>query len=272
MKVLAALDNSTAAEPVAEFAATLASVLAARVDGLHVRTDDGDQARAAAVRVGIPLQVEEGDPPACLRRAAEADDVEAVVFGRSPEPSGGPVGAVARELLTTLAKPVAIVPADTPHPDRLGRILVPLEGTRSSSLAPRRTIELARDAGLEIVLVHVFDPGSVPRFTDQPQHETATWTSEFLARYSPCPPEDVRLEVRVGDPDEHVVAVAREIDADVIALGWARELAAGRAAVVRAALERARLPVFLIPVVSPERADAARQPAGVGAAGHQADC
>ncbi|MBD0291909.1 MAG: universal stress protein [Thermoleophilia bacterium] len=157
---------------------------------------------------------------------------------------------------------MAVVPVETSHPGRLARILVPLEGTRTSSLAPRRTIELARDAGLEIVLLHVFAPASLPRFTDQPQHETASWTHEFLARYSPCPPDDVRLEVRVGEPREHVVAVARESDVDVIALGWAQELAEGRAAVVRAALEEARVPVVLIPVAvseEGERATAARE-------------
>ncbi|MEJ7793476.1 MAG: universal stress protein [Gaiellaceae bacterium] len=171
-------------------------------------------------------------------------------FSGAPGGRGSPVGAVALELLTAQPKPVAVVPAGTAHPGRLGRILFPLEGTRSTSLAPRRTIELALDAGLEIVLVHVFDAASLPSFTDQPQHETAAWAGEFLARYFPHPPEDVRLESRVGDPAEHVVSVAHEIDADLVALGWEQELAPGRARVVRAALEQARLPVFLIPIVS----------------------
>jgi nucleotide-binding universal stress UspA family protein len=251
MRVLAACDNSDDARPVAEFARALAKVLDASVDGLHVQMDGVDHARAAAAQAGIPLRVQGDDPAACLQREADPDDVAAVVIGCHPRPqSDSPVGAVASKLLATLSKPVAIVPAETPHPARLSRILVPLEGTRSSSLAPRRTIELARDAGLEIVLVHVFGPESVPLFTDQPQHETASWAREFLERYSPCPPEDVRLEIRVGEPHEHVVAVAREIDADVIALGWAQELAAGRAPVVHAALEQAHLPVFLIPVTT----------------------
>jgi len=263
MRVLAALDNTDGARPVAEFAAALARVLAAGAEAIHLRTNGSDRARAAAAAAEISLAVEEGDPAARLRREADADDVSAVVVGRCARPGAGPVGAVALELLATLPKPVAVVPADATHPGRLGRILVPLEGTRSSSLAPRRTIALARDAGLEIVLVHVFDPASLPAFTDQPQHEAASWTSEFLTRYSPCPPEDVRLEVRVGEPEEHVVAVAREIDADVIALGWAQELAAGRASVVRATLEHARLPVFLIPVVAAERAGSVTGSTGV---------
>lgn len=266
MRVLAALDNSAGVKPVAEFAAALARVLGANVDGLHVRTNGLDRARAAADHAGIPLRIEGGDPAACLRREAEAGDVAAVVLGQSRRPGTGPVGAVALELLTMLPKPVTVVPSDAAHAGRLGRILVPLEGTRSTSLAPRRTIELAREAGLEIVLLHVVGPASVPSFTDQPQHETASWAREFLARYSPCPPEDVRLEIRVGEPDENVVGVAREIDADVIALGWAQELAGGRAAVVRAALEQARLPVFLIPVVAGERTEQAASAAHISGA------
>jgi nucleotide-binding universal stress UspA family protein len=250
MRVIAGLDNSAVASPVAEFAAALASVLGAEVDGLHVAANGRERAQAAAERAGLALRVERGDARARLRREAEAADVAAVVLGRSHEPRGGPVGAVALDLLTTLPKPVAVVPLGSPRPARLGRILVPLEGTHSTSLAPRRTIEIAHGAGLEIVLVHVFDAASVPAFTDQPQHETAAWATEFLARYCPCPPDDVRLESRIGDPVREVVSVAHEIDADLIALGWAQELAADRAPVVRAALERARLPVFLIPVVS----------------------
>ena len=265
MRVLAALDNTDGARPVAEFAVALARVLSAGAEAVHVRRNGSDQARAAAASADLALTVENGEPGARLRREAEAEDVAAVVLGRCTRPSVGPVGAVAQELLTTLAKPVAVVPADAAHPGRLGRIVVPLEGTEATSLAPRRTIVLARDAGLEVVLVHVFDAESLPSFTDQPQHETASWTHEFLARYSPCPPEDVRLEVRVGEPEEHVVAVARDIDADVMALGWSQQLAAGRAAVVRAALEQARLPVFLIPVVTVERSGAAvGGAAGVG--------
>jgi nucleotide-binding universal stress UspA family protein len=248
MRVLAALDSSAGATPVIEFAAALARVLAADLDAIHVRANGVDAARSAAVHAGVRLRIEENDPRSSLLHEAHADDVVAIVLGRSGRPAAGPVGAVALELLTTLPKPVAVVPHQAAHPARLSRVLVPLEGTPATSVAPRRTIELARDAGLEIILLHVFDLASLPSFTDQPQHETATWTAEFLARYCPCPPEDVRLETRVGDLQKQVLGVAREVDADVIALGWAQELAAGRAPVVNAALEEANVPIFLIPV------------------------
>ena len=44
MRVLAALDDSADAGPVAEFAAALAKVLDTPVDGLHVRIDGVDRA------------------------------------------------------------------------------------------------------------------------------------------------------------------------------------------------------------------------------------
>jgi nucleotide-binding universal stress UspA family protein len=262
MRVIAALDNSIRAGPVAEFASALAPVLGAEVDALHLRTDGVERAQAAAERAGIPLRIAHDDEPARLEHEADADDVVAVVLGRSHRPHGRPVGAVALDLLTSLPKPVAVVPAETAHPGRIGRVLVPLEGTRSTSLAPVRTIALAQDAGLEVVLVHVFDAASLPPFTDQPQHEAAAWTNEFLARYSPAPPRDVRMEVRVGEPADEIVSVAREIDADVIALGWAQDLVAGRAPVVHAALEHARLPLFLIPVSSATEPIVARSGGG----------
>jgi hypothetical protein len=60
----------------------------------------------------------------------------------------------------------------------------------------------------------------------------------------------VRLELRIGRAEDLVPRVAEESRSDLIALGWARELAPGRAPVVRAALERSGLPVLLVPVVS----------------------
>jgi hypothetical protein len=48
--------------------------------------------------------------------------------------------------------------------------------------------------------------------------------------------------------------VCEQTNADLIALGWAQELAGGRAPVVRAALARCHTPVLLVPVRAPARA------------------
>lgn len=127
-------------------------------------------------------------------------------------------------------------------------MLVPLEASLSASLAPRTILELAREATVEAVALHVYDEDSLPPFTDQPQHEQAAWAQEFLARYCPAGLGSVRLETRVGRSDELVPLVADECGCDLVALGWSQELAAGRAPVVRGTLERSRLPVLLVPV------------------------
>jgi hypothetical protein len=61
----------------------------------------------------------------------------------------------------------------------------------------------------------------------------------------------VRLEVRIGNAEELVPAVADEAAVDIIALGWSQQLAEGRAPIVRAALARAKVPIMLVPVGVP---------------------
>jgi nucleotide-binding universal stress UspA family protein len=242
-RVLAAIDLDQQAAAVAAFAAQLARVLDARPDLVHA----GSGARQLEPLAGA-VRTLDGDPLTALKAEANDAEVVAVVVGHSHKPDTQSVGRVASSLLLTLRQPVAVVPGRASHPNRLSRAIVPLEGSQSSSLAPLKMIELATGSGVDIVLVHVFGPESVPMFTDQPQHETETWTREFIARYCPFPPRSVRLELRRGAIEEEICALARESDADVVALGWSQDLAAGRARVVRAVLETANLPVLLIPV------------------------
>ena len=120
-------------------------------------------------------------------------------------------------------------------------------GRSRLSLAPRHLIEIACDANLDVVVLHVHDEASLPAFTDQPQHETDAWAEEFLARYVPSRFGDVRLEVRVGRRNEEVLRAAEELDADLIALGWSQiSLPAARRSC--AVLERGHIPVMLVPV------------------------
>jgi nucleotide-binding universal stress UspA family protein len=248
MKVLAALDNSSAAKPVLATAVALAELYDASLEALHVYADGDRVAAAAATTAGVPLHEVRGVPVEQLIDAAKRDDVAALVLGaRGGRFGKRPLGSTAVAVATEVAKPVAIVPPDTAEPGRLHRVLVPLEGTVSTSLAPRSVIELARDAHLEVVVLHVLEEDSLPSFTDQPQHEESAWADEFLARHCPWGMEAATLETRVGRREEVVPAVAAEIAADLIALGWTRQLEPGRAPVVQAALART-VPVVLIPV------------------------
>ncbi len=248
-RVIAAIDNSAAALPVLETASGVALLYRARLDAVHFREDGDRTARAAAEAAGISLRTLPDDAVDRLIEAGDDEDVVAMVIGaRSARHGRRPAGHVALQLIVALRKPLIVVPPQAPVPFMLERVLVPLDGTRVTAAALQRTIELAYGSDVEVVALHVHDEESLPLFSDQPQHELESWTREFLARYCPCP-ERVRLEVRVGVPGEHVLRVAEEIGADLIALGWAQDLSPGRAAVVREALERSEVALLLVPVL-----------------------
>jgi nucleotide-binding universal stress UspA family protein len=248
-KVMAALDNSAAAGPVLATATSLATLFGSTVDPVHVQDDGNRIAQGVAAAAGHDLRTLRGTTVPALIDAGSAEDVVALVLGARRTPAGArPVGGTAFEVMQALPKPLAIVPPDAPAPGRLRRVLVPLEGTVSSSLAPQSVIKLARAVKLEVVILHVLDEESLPAFTDQPQHEHAAWRQEFLARWCPSGVTNLRVESRVGIREEQIVLAAEDYDVDIVALGWSQQFAAGRAPVVRAALERGRVPILLIPV------------------------
>jgi nucleotide-binding universal stress UspA family protein len=247
--VLAALDNSLAGKPVLATARALARMLGAQVSAVHVVTDHDGTARNVAETMDVPLRIASGPVVDRLLEAGRNDDVTAVVIGARGTPGGRrPLGSTALAVATSLLKPVVIVPPEARIAPELRRVLVPLEGTTSSSLAPRSIVELACGAKLDVIALHVHEEEDIPAFTDQPQHEHEAWAREFLARYCPWGIGAVSLERRVGRSDELVPEVAEQAHCDLIALGWAQALAPGRAPVIRATLERSRVPVMLVPV------------------------
>jgi nucleotide-binding universal stress UspA family protein len=248
-KVIAALDNSVAAAPVLATATSFAQLLGVDVEAVHAKRDGQRTPEAIATAAGVPLRTLTGEPVEALVDAGAASDVVALVIGARSTPAGKrPVGATALAVMRALAKPLLVVPPDAAHVGRLRSVLVPLEGTVSTSFGPRSIMNLAHAAELDVVVVHVRDEESLPSFTDQPQHETSAWAHEFLARYCPWGIGKVRLETRVGVPEQEILRAAEENEADLIALAWSQELPANRAPVVRTVLERGRVPVLLIPV------------------------
>ena len=247
--VVAALDNSLAGKPVLAAASALASLLDARVEALHVCMNGDRTAHNAAQAAGVPLRIVSGPVVERLVQAGKAEDVVALALGARATPAGArPLGGTAAGVATALLKPVLVVPPEAGVREKFRRVLVPLEASVSASIAPRTIVQLARATTIEAIALHVYDEESLPLFTDQPQHEQEAWAREFLARYCPAGLGDVRLETRVGRSDQLVPLVADECGCDLVALGWSQELAPGRARVVRATLERSRLPVLLVPV------------------------
>jgi nucleotide-binding universal stress UspA family protein len=249
--VLAAIDNSLACRSVLATARALSDVLAADVEALHVPADGDKTARAAAAAAHVTLRTVEGPVIKTLIDAAQSAAIVAVVIGSRQLPNDRrPLGATALAVATSLSKPVVVVPPHARPLETIRRVLVPLEGTTSTSVAPRSIIEIAQGKDIEVLALHIVDTQSIPAFTDQPQHEQTAWAREFLTRYCPWGIGAVRFETRVGATATIIPEFAEESETDLIALGWAQNLAPGRAPVVRATLVRGRIPVMLIPVNS----------------------
>jgi nucleotide-binding universal stress UspA family protein len=250
MKILAAIDNSPAARPVLAVACSLGRVLDVDVEALHVREDGEHTARAAAASAGVVLRSIDKPVISALIEAGQSPDVFCMALGARGVAAGRrPAGHVALELARSLPKPLVVVPPDVAA-WKLRRVLVPLNGRRTTAAALAETLMLACRDELEVIVLHVHEQDSIPPFTDQRQYELESWAQEFLRRHCPYP-ERVRLEVRIGMPGENVLHVAEETDADLIALGWSQDLRPGHAAVVRAALERSAVPVLLTPTDGP---------------------
>lgn len=257
--VLAAIDNSAAARPVVRAAVALAELLDAEVAAVHAREDGDRVARAAADACGVPLRSIPGPVVPTLLDAGSPPEVVAVALGARAAAAGKrPAGHVAIQLALLLPKPLVVVPPLASVPAAFHRVLVPLNGKRTTAMALAQTMALAPGHELEVIALHVHDDASLPLFNDQPHHELEAWTREFLQRHVPNP-ERVRLEVRVGVPGHHVLQVTRELEADLIALGWSQRLGRGHAAVVREVLERSPVPVLLVPVSSKAASDPPRR-------------
>ena len=252
MKVLAALDQTAAASPVLAASEEIARLFAADVAAVHVGEDGAQQVRDLAAHHGAPLAELKGAPGRRLAEALENDEeAVALVVGTRCLPEGDrEIGSTALEVVTTVHKPVFAIPPELPGDFAVRRVLVPLEGSLTTSYAPYAALDIPGAEQVEVVILHVLEEEELPAFSDQPQHEWEAYGREFLARYSLWPFEHVRLETRVGRAEQHILPVARETHADLIALAWTQELAPGRATIVRDTLRRGNIPILLVPVTT----------------------
>ena len=213
---------------------------------------DVAEAVASLVRARVrELAVADADPDRTALTVLEALEPPDVLVGVVPamEEPGAPSWRVMREA----TKPLVLVPPDLAGGQApIGRVLVPLDGSRECAHAVEHTVELCRRAGVDLVVLHVFGPGTAPPYWDQEAHALRAWSEEFLSRHVTAP--GVRLEVRAGAPEENVVDVAEGLGADLITLGWSQRLDNGRARTVRRAVVEARVPVMLVPVTADDPA------------------
>lgn len=244
-KILAAIDNSLAAKPVLAMSAALAAVVGAEVEAIHVVEDEGQTARANAEAYEIPFRQLSGDPFQQIVQQSENEEVVAVVIGARGRRSGRHVGHLAREMADAVDKPILVVPPDAEPPEHLHTVVIAMEASPHKARSLKGAVDVAANADLELVVVHVDDEDSIPSFSDQVAHETDSYAEEFLARYLHGAPK-ARLELRIGVPADEIIAAADAAMADVLAIGWPQSRDEQRGAVAREVLDRSRIPVLLI--------------------------
>jgi nucleotide-binding universal stress UspA family protein len=249
MIVLAALEADACAQPILRTAIALADLFDAPAVALHVRENGDGRPDALAAAAGIELRETAGDAIEQIVTAGHDPDVAALVLGaRGMHGGPQPAGHTALDVITRLVKPVAVVPPQA-RAQHIARVLVPLEGTAESSLALEETVALAHRHELEILVLHVHSPTTVPAFSDHEPHAALAWEQEFLARYIATPHDRISLRRQLGVPADDVAEVAHETAADLIVLAWSQHLGPGRARVVSETLARSEVPVLLIPTM-----------------------
>ena len=246
--VLAAINSDACAQPVLGTALALAELFDGTPIALHVGERGMRSPTAEAHAAGIEFREQSGPAADRIVVATEDPEIVALVLGAGAKPGGPfPVGRTAIEVITQVAKPVAVVPAHAQPPARLSRLLVPLEGTPESSRALDDMIKLARRCQLEILVLHVHSPATVPAFSDHEPYATEAWNQEFLARHLQAPHENVKLVRHLGAPARDIVAIASETAADLVMLAWSQQLGEGRAQIISHTLAHASVPVLLVP-------------------------
>lgn len=246
-RVLAAIDTSPCAPSVLDTAQSVAPLFDATAVALHITENDVETARELARDAGIDLEEITESPIEAIVLAAAAPDVAALVIGaRGTESGRQPAGHTALDVITRVRKPIVVVPPCGTPRAQLGRVLVPLEGTTESSQAIEQALTLADRADLEIVVLHVHTPQTVPAFQDQPHHAISAWQREFASRHVQQHPS-AKIIQHVGAASDRVVPTAHDVDADLIVLAWNQDLTAGRARVIRETLAQSSIPVLLVP-------------------------
>jgi len=255
--VLAAIDGSPISRAVLEVAKEIARVLDAQVDAVHVLEAEVDVPEVEISGGETPLRLLRGDVSSVLIAEASAENVAAVVVGACRE-VGEPTtaGHVSLDVIGNVRRPVVVVPPATRSDYELRTVLVPIAGRPASAL--EEVVRLAENPQLHVVILRVLDESSIPSFEDQPHYDVETWADEFLARWVPGAAIDTAVEVRIGAPEDMVVAVANEMDADILAIGRRRGVPAAEAPLVLAALERSHVPIVLLPLARRSRESVAR--------------
>ncbi len=254
MNLLVALDVGPESEALLVSARVLSHVSGWPMRVMHVRRTADEPELTLPARLATNTTVEEavGDPVELIIAATGDDDVLGFALRRESEEG---FGLVAEALLAGAPHALFVTRPGMRAMASLRHILVPLEGSPSTSEAMRLTEDAFCARGREIAVLHVGtsdtpdEPGSLPapRMVDQEQYEWSSWHEEFTMRFATCPSGGRhRTMVRVGEPGDMMLDEAGRLPADLLVLAWAGVYSEGRSLLVRRLLEESPCPVLLV--------------------------
>ncbi len=253
MTLLIVVSDGGAEEGLIDSARGLAAAASWDVRAVHVHETGG------GAGVGDPEGLElidvAADSPEDLVKLVSRADVDCLAVGLGAVDGPG-LGAVAEAFLECFSAPLLLVRPGMRALSGLQRLIVPLEGTPSSSAAMLFAEATLCRPGREIMVLNVVtghtpaETGSLPapRFIDQEQYEWSDWQEEFSMRFSQCASGRThRVSVRIGDPVGAITREALACEAELIVLSWSGTFAEGHGRVVRRLLEAAPCPLLIVP-------------------------
>jgi nucleotide-binding universal stress UspA family protein len=273
--VLVAVDGSRESMRSLPLARTIAAQLHCVPTVLHVAPVSlpMEKARAnlgldVADLTALPLRLRVGDPADCILDEAAGPEVQLLVM--TTVAAGNPereLGSVAMRVALGTSRPIlglrpeaGMEPSAVAPP--LHRLLLPLDGSRSTASALRPVASLARRLGASVDVLCIVPPGAAPpddqrgsivapRYVDQPQHEWASWIQELKERLivecaGVSPGADVGVDIRQGDPGAEIVRFAREGHYDAVVLVRRSNLEPRRAQTLRTVIQRSPCPILVV--------------------------
>lgn len=263
-RILVPVDGSTFSEQLIGPAALVARKTGAELALLRIveHDDDHAQAQRQVQLLAAPLDAR------ALCESASAEGVAAAIRDEARRVPGTLVamcshgrsgamqavfGSVALQVLRALGEPMVVYRPQLEGPrtlPRIGRIVLPLDGSELSESITPQAIELAKWLGARIVLVSVIEPASrfdprVPAGDVQESGYVHARAREIKERYGM---PDVGWEVLHGDPKVAIPSFVRSLGDAMLAMSThghtgLRGVVAG--SVTAHCLRDAQVPVFV---------------------------
>src|SRR6516165_959790 len=262
--ILVPLDSSEQALAALPVAKVLGEIERAALRIVHVSERRPASAELLKLEATVPdgstVDARTGEPAAeILLAAGEMKPRLIVMCTHTAAKPGKTLGSTATNVLRNAPCPVVLVP---PGRDsiawHLQHVLVPHDGTPTTSAALRPAAELAERASAELLVAHVTgiraapaEPGSLttPRYVDQPQHEWPAWASEFVDRLAcgcPLGQLHVRILLTHGNAATEILRLSEKQSTDLIVLAWRGIWEVPRAVTIKDILREARCPIMVV--------------------------